>query len=184
MTIEATPLNNCYIIKPNVFKDHRGSFIETYKAGNLEQALGYQVKFVQDNQSISKYGAIRGFHLQVGEFAQAKLVRVVKGEVLDVIIDLRPESSTFKQSFCYKLNDDNNHQLFIPRGFAHGFSTLSEEAIFAYKCDNFYNKASERGIAFNDETLNIDWGIANDHQVVSEKDLNNPSLKQYLSHLV
>ncbi|MGB2087262.1 MAG: dTDP-4-dehydrorhamnose 3,5-epimerase [Psychroflexus salarius] len=184
MTIESTPLNNSYIIKPNVFKDHRGSFIETYKAGMLEQAIGYKINFVQDNQSISKYGAIRGFHFQTGEFAQAKLVRVVKGEVLDVIIDLRPESSTFKQSFSYKLNEDNNHQLFIPRGFAHGFSTLSEEAIFAYKCDNFYNKASERGIAFNDETLNIDWCIANNHQVVSEKDLKNPSLNEYLSYLV
>jgi dTDP-4-dehydrorhamnose 3,5-epimerase len=180
MTIEATPLKDCLIVKPKVFKDHRGSFLETYKKGMLESKLSYTVNFLQDNQSISKYGAIRGLHFQIGDAAQAKLVRVVKGCVLDVVVDLRKESPTFKQSFAYELNDITQHQLFIPRGFAHGFSTLSSEAIFAYKCDNFYHKEAERGIAFNDENLNIDWRIKPEDQVVSDKDLTHPSLNNYL----
>ncbi|MGO3690179.1 MAG: dTDP-4-dehydrorhamnose 3,5-epimerase [Psychroflexus halocasei] len=183
MIIEKTKLKDCLIIKPRIFKDERGSFMETFRLNILEEVLGREIKFVQDNQSTSYYGSIRGLHLQVGEKSQAKLVRVVKGEVLDVVVDLRPDSPTFKQKFSYHLNDKNNHQLFVPKGCAHGFACLSEEVIFAYKCDTYYDKNAERGIYFADKDLNIDWQIPEKDRIISEKDASNPSLSEFLEEI-
>jgi dTDP-4-dehydrorhamnose 3,5-epimerase len=135
---------------------------------------------VQDNESLSTRGVIRGLHFQTGEFAQAKLVRVVQGAVLDIAVDLRPESPTFCQYVGVELTEENKKQLFVPRGFAHGFSVLSKTAIFTYKCDNYYNKESERGIIYNDPTLNIDWKIEQEEAQLSEKDRKLPTLEQYL----
>ena len=134
---------------------------------------------MQDNQSISKKGTLRGFHLQKGEHAQAKLVRVIKGEVMDVVVDLREDSETFGETFSIILNEQNNHQLFVPRGFGHAFITISDEAIFAYKCDNYYNKASEAGIIYSDETLNIDWHLPKEQLILSEKDQELPTFEEF-----
>tara|TARA_R110002124_G_scaffold54821_2_gene155601 strand:+ start:10878 stop:11438 length:561 start_codon:yes stop_codon:yes gene_type:complete len=173
-----TGIKDLIVIKPTVFTDSRGYFFESYnKQKYLE--LGIKADFVQDNQSYSKYGSIRGLHFQKGEYAQAKLVRVVQGSVLDVAIDLRVDSETFGKSFSIKLSGENKLQVFIPKGFAHGFSVLSKNAIFEYKCDNFYNKNSESGILFNDLELNIDWQILLDNQVVSDKDKELPSFNDY-----
>jgi len=180
MICKQTPLNDCFIIEPKVFEDERGSFFETFNSEDFKKHTGLDIVFVQDNQSISQYGTIRGLHFQEGEFAQAKLIRVAKGEVLDVVVDMRPDSSTYLKQFSYLLSGGNNHQLFVPRGFAHGFASLSNEVFFVYKCDNSYNKASESGIVFNDKALNIDWKIPKDDQIVSEKDQNLPSLEAYL----
>jgi dTDP-4-dehydrorhamnose 3,5-epimerase len=181
MTVKPTPLKDCLIIEPSVFKDKRGSFFESFNHATFKNKTGIDIDFVQDNQSISQYGTIRGLHFQTGKFAQAKLIRVAKGEVLDVVVDMRPESETYLKQFRYVLTGENNHQLFVPRGFAHGFACLSSEAIFVYKCDNYYHKASETGILLNDETLNIDWQIPKSAQIISEKDQNLPSLKTYLN---
>lgn len=181
MTVKPTPLKDCLIIEPSVFKDERGSFFESFNHTTFKNKTGIDIDFVQDNQSISQYGTIRGLHFQTGKFAQAKLTRVAKGEVLDVVVDMRPESETYLKQFSYVLTGENNHQLFVPRGFAHGFACLSSEAIFVYKCDNYYHKASETGILLNDETLNIDWQIPKSAQIISEKDQNLPSLKTYLN---
>ena len=160
------------------FSDARGCFFESYhKAKYLEQ--GVDCDFVQDNVSVSSYGVVRGLHLQTGDFAQAKLVQVLKGRVLDVAVDLRPGSETFGQHFAIELSDENRLQFFIPRGFAHGFSVLSQEAIFHYKCDNLYNKASESGIVYNDKDLAIDWKVPEDKIVVSEKDLELSSFRDF-----
>lgn len=180
MQVEKTPLQDCLLLKPRVFKDERGSFFEVYNQKSFQEATGLEVNFVQDNQSSSQYGSLRGLHLQVGEYAQAKLVRVVKGEVYDVAVDLRKDSPTFKKVYGAKLSGENNHQLFVPRGFAHGFITLSKEVLFAYKCDNYYNKASERGIIYNDSDLDIDWKVAAKDIILSEKDKQLPSLKEFL----
>ncbi|MBZ9652151.1 dTDP-4-dehydrorhamnose 3,5-epimerase [Psychroflexus montanilacus] len=181
MTVKQTPLKDCFVVEPNVFKDERGSFFESFNSKTFKENTGLDIDFVQDNQSISQYGTIRGLHFQTGEFAQAKLIRVAQGEVLDVVVDMRPESETYLKQFGYVLTGENNHQLFVPRGFAHGFACLSYEAIFVYKCDNYYHKASESGILFNDETLNIDWQIPKKEQIVSEKDQNLPRLEAYLN---
>lgn len=170
MTFTETGISDLIIIEPKVFKDARGYFYEVYNQERFHQA-GIKANFVQDNQSYSTYGTIRGLHLQIGDYSQAKLVRVLKGEVLDVAVDLRENSPTYGQHFSIHLNENNKKQLFIPRGFAHGFSVLSDTAIFAYKCDNFYNKDSEAGIIFNDKDLDIDWKIPQGEEVVSEKDL-------------
>ncbi|RVT99870.1 dTDP-4-dehydrorhamnose 3,5-epimerase [Mucilaginibacter limnophilus] len=170
MTIEQTPLEGCYLIKPAVFNDDRGYFFESYNQEKFDNLLGNNIRFVQDNQSYSVKGTLRGLHFQKGEHAQAKLVRVVKGEVLDVAVDMRPGSVTFGQHFSALLTESNQLQMFVPRGFAHGFVVLSDEAIFFYKCDNFYNKASEGGLHYADPTLNIDWKLPHDELVVSEKD--------------
>ncbi|WP_127845962.1 dTDP-4-dehydrorhamnose 3,5-epimerase [Psychroflexus aestuariivivens] len=180
MTIEQTTLKDCFIVIPLVFKDERGSFFEIFNKKEFSAATGLEINFVQDNQSVSQYGTIRGLHFQVGDFAQAKLIRVAKGEVLDIVVDMRPDSETYLKHFSCLLNDENNHQLFVPRGFAHGFATLSEEAIFVYKCDNFYDKTSERGILYNDSQLNLDWQIPKDQQIISEKDQHQPTLETYL----
>ncbi|HEX8608100.1 MAG TPA: dTDP-4-dehydrorhamnose 3,5-epimerase, partial [Pedobacter sp.] len=155
MKVTETKLKGCYIIEPMVFKDSRGYFFETFNQPKFEELTGQSGHFVQDNQSSSTYGVIRGLHFQKGEFAQAKLVRVIEGAVLDVAVDIREGSETFGQWTSVELTADNNLQLYIPRGFAHGFSVISVTAVFAYKCDNTYNKASEGGIMYNDPNLGI-----------------------------
>lgn len=169
MIIEQTPIKDLLVLTPRVFQDDRGYFFESYNRANfLNNELDYS--FIQDNQSYSSYGTLRGLHLQKGEHAQAKLVRAVIGEVLDVAIDLRKDSPTFGKSFSIILDDKAQKQLLIPRGFAHGFVVLSEHAMFQYKVDNFYNKESEDGIIYNDVNLNIDWKIPPTDIILSDKD--------------
>lgn len=168
-------------MKPNVFQDERGVFYETYNQTVFEKNTGLKVNFVQDNQSVSSKGVLRGLHFQNGEMAQAKLVRVVKGKVLDIVVDIRKDSETFGKSFSVILDDVENIQLFVPKGFAHGFITLSEKSIFSYKCDNYYNKASESGIIYNDATLALDWYLPKEEFIISEKDLQLPSFREAVS---
>lgn len=177
MQVEETRLKGCFIITPAVFKDSRGYFFESFNKSKFEALTKANGDFVQDNQSLSTYGTVRGLHMQVGDSAQAKLVRVLAGEVLDIVVDLRPGSDTYGEWFSIHLSAENNLQLYIPRGFAHGFSVLSETAIFAYKCDNYYDKAAEAGIRFDDATLNIDWGVPAEAMQLSEKDLELPFFK-------
>lgn len=179
MTIHQTPLEGCFVMVPKVFTDLRGTFLEVFHQKDFLKRTGLKIDFVQDNQSTSHYGVLRGLHLQMGEASQAKLVRVIKGEVLDVVVDLRPSSDTYGQHFSVRLSAENNKQLFIPRGFAHGFVSLAEESIFAYKCDNYYNPKAEAGIRYNDATLQIDWHLPNEKLIVSEKDLALPSFKEF-----
>ena len=171
MQIQETGLKDCLVLKPNVFEDPRGFFFESFNQKTFEHKTGLSGKFVQDNQSFSTYGVIRGLHAQGGDDGQAKLVRVLKGQVLDVAVDIRTGSPTYGKHFSVVLSAENRLQLYIPRGFLHGFSVLSETAEFFYKCDNFYNKASEVGVIYNDPTLNIDWQIPVEKQSISEKDL-------------
>lgn len=178
MRIEQTPLKDCFIIHNKVFRDERGYFFESFNKRSFSDATGLDINFVQDNQSRSGYGVLRGLHFQKGEHAQAKLVRVLEGTVLDVVVDIRKTSPTYGQSFSLELSDTSDSQLFVPRGFAHGFLVLSKTATFFYKCDNFYNKESEGGIAYNDPDLEIDWKIDNAAIILSEKDKINPTLKQ------
>jgi len=180
MKVTETKLNGCFVIEPTVFRDDRGYFFESFNARKFNELIEQEIKFVQDNQSFSTYGVIRALHYQNGKFAQAKLVRVLQGKVLDVVVDLRPESNTFSQHITIELSADNKKQLFIPRGFAHGFAVLSETAEFFYKCDNFYNKDSEGGIIYNDSGLNIDWKLPIDHIKVSQKDMELPVLANAL----
>lgn len=177
MTIEETYLEGCYIITPEIYKDSRGEFFESFNKQDFEKEIGIDIEFVQDNQSTSIRNALRGLHFQTEPHQQAKLVRVINGEVLDICVDLRKGSDTFGNYFSIILNSIDNKQLFIPRGFAHGFLTLSEWAIFSYKCDHYYNKDSEQGIIYNDKDLNIDWGIAENEVLLSEKDKNLPTFK-------
>ncbi|NRB83877.1 MAG: dTDP-4-dehydrorhamnose 3,5-epimerase [Winogradskyella sp.] len=178
MNFNQTDLEDCFIIEPRVFEDKRGYFYESFNYRLFENYLGSSINFVQDNESFSQKGVLRGLHFQTGEFAQAKLVRVIKGEVLDVVVDCRVNSKTFGHHISVILNEDNKRQLFVPRGFAHGFVTLSEVAIFAYKCDNYYNRNSEGGIIFNDEELCIDWKLPKEELIISEKDLVLPTFKE------
>ena len=171
MQIRKTPLEGCVIIEPRVFGDERGYFFESFNQKKFNDLTGHDTIFVQDNQSFSAKGVLRGLHLQKGNSSQAKLVRVVKGEVLDVAVDLRKGSDTYGQHFDIRLSADNNLQLFIPRGFAHGFVVLSEEAIFEYKCDNFYDKEAESGIHYADPNLAINWILPHDQLIVSAKDI-------------
>ena len=182
MDLIKTPIDDLLIIEPRIFSDERGYFFESYSKSKFDEA-GLNYNFVQDNESMSSYGTIRGLHFQKGEFAQSKLVRVLDGKVLDVAVDLRPNSKTFGQYFSIELSGENKKQLLIPRGFAHGFSVLSETAIFAYKCDNIYNKNSEGSIIYNDETLNIDWQIPKEKEILSEKDKNAPTLQEYSQNI-
>ncbi len=177
MYIEETKLQGCFIIKPPIFKDSRGYFFESFNQKNFNKLTGANGYFVQDNQSASTYGVVRGLHYQKGEHAQAKLVRVIEGKVLDVAVDLRPDSETYGQWFSVELSSDNNLQLYVPRGFAHGFSVLTDRAVFAYKCDNAYNKEAEGGLRYNDPDLNIDWSIPEDRMILAEKDLGLPFMK-------
>jgi dTDP-4-dehydrorhamnose 3,5-epimerase len=180
MQIEITPLQGCYIIHDTIFKDTRGYFFESFNQQQFAALTGIDANFVQDNQSCSTKGVLRGLHFQQGEFAQAKLVRVLQGAVLDVAVDLRKNSSTFGHYFALELSETSYTQLYIPRGFAHGFVVLSESAVFFYKCDNYYNKQSEEGIMYNDTSLQIDWCLRNEEIILSEKDNNNPLLKDIL----
>jgi dTDP-4-dehydrorhamnose 3,5-epimerase len=174
MKIIRTSIPDLLVIEPIVYKDQRGYFYEVYNEARFFEQ-GIKAKFIQDNESKSNKGTIRGLHYQLDPYAQTKLVRVIEGIVYDVAVDLRAGSPTFGQWHGEILTADNKKQFYIPRGFAHGFSVLSESAVFAYKCDNLYNKEAERGICFNDETLNIDWKIAHDLALVSEKDLQQPA---------
>lgn len=178
-----TNLSGCFVIEPSVFEDERGYFFESYSQARLEELLGYNPVFVQDNQSKSQYGVVRGLHMQIGEYSQAKLVRVLEGAVIDVAVDVRPDSPTFGQSFSIELSAENKKQLFIPRGFLHGFSVLSENATFFYKCDNFYNKESENGINPLDADLGIDWGVDFEQIVLSQKDQEAQSFSTFKSNL-
>jgi dTDP-4-dehydrorhamnose 3,5-epimerase len=178
MKVEETYLKGCFVITPKVFEDERGYFFESFNKKIFESQTGIQTNFVQDNQSKSSKGVLRGLHFQKGAHAQAKIVQVIKGKVLDVCVDLRKDSDTFGKHFSVILDDISHKQLFIPKGFAHGFVALENNTVFSYKCDNFYNKASEGGIIFNDEDLNIDWGFSEDTLIVSEKDLILPSFKE------
>ncbi len=177
MTFSETKLRGCFILEPKLFEDHRGYFFESFNEETFNQGIGETVRFVQDNQSFSHKGVVRALHYQIGEYAQAKLVRVLSGSVLDVAVDLRKNSPTFGEHVSVELTEDNKKQLFIPRGFAHGFAVLSDTAEFFYKCDNFYNKAAEGGIIYNDPTLNIDWKLSPEQIKVSEKDLVLPTLE-------
>jgi dTDP-4-dehydrorhamnose 3,5-epimerase len=170
MNIKTTTLEGCLIIEPKVFDDERGSFFESFHQKKFEEKIGLKVNFVQDNQSISQRGVLRGLHFQKGKFAQSKLVRVIKGSVLDVAVDLRKDSSTFGKHFSIILSEKNKLQLFIPRGFAHGFVVLEDDTIFSYKCDNYYNKSAEGGVMYNDPYLNIDWMLEEDEIQLSVKD--------------
>lgn len=183
MIVKETALDGCYIIEPTIHKDDRGYFYESFHQEKFEQAIKEKINFVQDNQSRSARGVLRGIHFQKGEFAQAKLVRVLQGEVLDVVVDLRKDSKTFGQHETVLLSGTNKKQLFVPRGFAHGFITLSEISEFAYKCDNYYHKESESGIIYNDSTLNIDWQIPKTQIIVSEKDQELPSFNALIEEL-
>lgn len=176
MRIENTRLTDCFIIHNTVFTDSRGYFLESFNEARFKALTGQQVHFVQDNQSLSSKGVLRGLHFQTGEHAQAKLVRVLSGSVLDVAVDIRPGSATFGEHVAIELSAENNRQVFIPRGFAHGFVVLSDQAVFFYKCDNYYKKESEAGLLYNDPALQIDWLLDEHDLVLSEKDRNNPLL--------
>ena len=177
MEVIKTALDGVMIIEPTVFGDSRGYFYESYNKQRFEEATGLDIDFVQDNQSKSCYGVLRGLHFQKTPYAQSKLVRCVRGKVLDVAVDIRKSSPTFGKYVAVELTEDNHRQLFIPHGFAHGFVVLSEEAIFQYKCDNFYHKESEGAIAWNDPEINIDWTIPFEDVILSDKDKVNPLLK-------
>ena len=174
-------LEGLIIVEPDIFEDNRGYFFEAYNQ-QLFQQNGITRQFVQDNQSKSSHGVIRGLHYQLNPFAQSKLIRVLDGEILDVAVDIRKNSPTYGQHYSINLSSDNKKQLFLPAGFAHGFSVLSATAIVLYKCDAFYNKQSEAGIRYDDNELGIDWGIENGKEIISDKDLKLPSFKEAISN--
>lgn len=176
MKATQTPLSQCWLLEETRFRDERGHFSETFNQQTFHKLTGLEVHFVQDNQSHSSRGVLRGLHFQKGAYAQAKLVRVLEGAVLDVAVDLRPGSATYGKHFSVELNDENGLQLFIPRGFAHGFVVLSPKATFFYKCDNYYHKQSEGGLLFNDASLGIDWQIPHEELILSDKDQKLPTL--------
>ena len=176
MTVIPTEISGLVIIEPKVFGDHRGYFFESFSQRDFDASVR-EVRFVQDNESKSSYGVLRGLHFQKPPHAQSKLVRVVKGRVLDVAVDIRRGSPTFGKHVAVELSDENHRQFFIPRGFAHGFVVLSEEVIFQYKCDDFYAPECEGAIAWDDPDLGIDWGIPAEDVILSEKDRNHPRLK-------
>jgi len=177
MKVEETFLKGCYVLSPRVLNDDRGCFFESFNHKVFEKHTGLSVNFVQDNQSISNKGVLRGLHFQKGAHAQAKLLRVIKGKVLDVCVDLRKDSETFGEHFSIVLDGLENKQLFVPRGFAHGFIVLEDDTIFTYKCDNYYNKAAESGIVYNDSDLNIDWNFPEEQLLLSQKDKVLPTFK-------
>ena len=177
MIFTETKLKGCFIIEPKIIRDERGYFMESFNEQTFQKGIGQNVHFVQDNQSYSTKGVLRGLHYQTGEYAQAKLVRVLQGEVLDVAVDIRPNSDTFGHYEAIFLSGENQKQFFIPRGFAHGFLVTSETATFFYKCDNFYNKESEGGLMYNDETINIDWQFPTAELLISDKDTILPNLQ-------
>lgn len=178
MNLVKTNLQGCFIIEPKVFNDSRGYFFESFNQQKFKSLTGLTPNFVQDNESVSTKGVLRGLHFQIGKHAQAKLMRVIQGTVLDIVVDLRKQSPTFGEFISTELSEENKKQMYVPRGFAHGFVVLSDTAVFSYKCDNFYNKASERGVLFSDSNLNIDWKLPHDELIISEKDLALPTLNQ------
>jgi len=176
MKIIPTEINECFIVEPKIFADERGYFLESFNQKTFAQHTGLDIHFVQDNLSFSTKGVLRGLHYQVGEFAQAKLVQVLQGKVLDVAVDIRSKSPTFGKYVAVELSAENKRQFFIPKGFAHGFLVLSDTALFYYKCDNFYSQKHERAIAFDDKTIGIDWNFSEGQFIISEKDRNSPTL--------
>ncbi len=180
MTIKETKLKGCFVLEPNVFNDNRGYFFESFNKNTFEKFIGQKINFVQDNQSHSVFGVVRALHYQRGDHAQAKIVRVLSGTVLDVAVDIRKNSPTFGEHISIELSAENKKQMFIPKGFAHGFVTISETAEFFYKCDNYYNKESEGGIIYNDNDLAIDWKLAPNSMIVSDKDTLLPRFKNAL----
>jgi len=178
MNILSTPIEGLLIIEPKVYNDARGYFVETYNEQRYQEA-GITARFVQDNQSCSCYGVVRGLHFQRPPYSQAKLVCCTRGRVLDVAVDLRKDSPTFGQWYSVELNEDNHRQFFIPRGFAHGFSVLSETAIFTYKCDNLYHPEADGGILLTDPALQIDWQVPAEKMILSDKDKKHPLLADF-----
>lgn len=177
MEVIKTDIEGLLVLEPRVFGDSRGYFFESFNVRTFEEAVG-DVTFVQDNESKSSYGVVRGLHFQKPPHAQAKLVRVVKGKVLDVAVDLRKESPTFGKYVAIELSEENHRQMFIPRGFAHGFSVLSDEVVFQYKCDNYYAPESEGAVRWDDPDLNIDWKIPSEDIILSDKDRHHPYLRE------
>lgn len=170
MKVEKTPLDGCIVVTPQVFGDNRGEFALNFNKKEFEEIIGQKIDFVLENQSTSKYGVIRGLHLQKGADAQAKLVRVISGKILDVAVDFRKDSPTYGNHFSIILSKENKKQLFVPRGFLHGFSVLEDNTTVVYKCDNYYNKEAEDGVVYNDSDLNIDWGLKDYDLIISDKD--------------
>lgn len=183
MKVIRTAIEGLLILEPRLFQDARGYFFEAFNERDFEEQVG-PVRFVQDNESKSCYGVVRGLHFQKEPYAQAKLVRVIRGKVLDVAVDLRPGSPTFGKYEAVELSGENHLQFFIPRGFAHGFSVLSDEVVFQYKCDNFYHPESEGALAWDDPDLAIDWRIPSDKIILSEKDRHHPSLRELSASLL
>lgn len=181
MKLEQTDFNNLYVLTPVVFEDHRGYFFESFNLDVFYRNTGLKTGFVQDNEAKSDKGVIRGLHYQLSPYAQSKLVRVIQGKVLDVVVDIRKDSPTYGKSFSIVLSAENKKQLFIPKGFAHGYAVLDNDTIFSYKCDAFYHAKSEGGIRFDDPTLNIDWEIDPNEAQVSDKDLGLPFFGDHLS---
>lgn len=180
MEVKKTAIEGVYIIEPRIFEDARGYFFESFSQREFDEKIG-PVTFVQDNESKSSYGVMRGLHFQRPPFTQSKLVRCVKGAVLDVAVDIRKGSPTYGQHVAVELTEENHLQFFIPKGFAHGFSVLSETAVFQYKCDEFYHPEADGGIRILDDSLGIDWRIPTDHAILSEKDTKHPLLKDFES---
>ena len=177
MKVVSTKIEGLVALEPTVFEDARGYFMESFNENTFYKGIGQKVTFVQDNQSFSSKGVLRGLHYQTGDYAQAKLVRVLQGEVLDVAVDIRPNSKSYGEHVSVLLSAEKQNQFFIPRGFAHGFLVLSETATFFYKCDNFYNKESEGGIIYNDNSLKIDWQFPLNELIISEKDATLPTIE-------
>ncbi len=180
MEIIKTKLDGVVIIEPKIFRDSRGYFFESFSQREFEEKV-CKINFVQDNESMSSYGVMRGLHFQRPPFTQAKLVRCVKGAVLDVAVDIRKDSPTYGQHVAVELSEDNHYQMFIPHGFAHGFSVLSETAVFQYKCDQFYHPESDAGISILDKSLGIDWRIPADKAILSDKDTRHPLFKDFVT---
>ena len=178
MNFQRTSIPDVVIIEPQVHGDHRGYFVETFRVDKLEKFLGYKINFCQDNESKSSRGVLRGLHYQLAPAAQTKLVRVISGRVLDVAIDIRKGSPTFGQHVAVELTSENKRQLLVPRGFAHGFIVLEDDTVFAYKVDNYYSPENDRGIAFDDEALGIDWKVSTDELNLSAKDKLQPKLAE------
>ena len=179
MKAEKVDIEGIIVFTPEIYTDLRGHFFESFNASIFAELTGLNISFIQDNESYSKFGVLRGLHYQTPPYQQGKLIRVVQGKVLDVSVDVRENSDTYGQCFSIELSQDNKKQVYIPAGFAHGFVTLSEMAVFSYKCTNFYNKSSESGIIYNDRNLNIDWKIDKEKIIISEKDENLPEFENH-----
>lgn len=179
-----TGIEGVFVIEPKVFGDERGYFLESFNAKEFKEKTGLDVTFVQDNESKSRYGVLRGMHFQLPPYTQSKLVRVVKGKVLDVVVDIRKGSPTYGKYEMCELTEDNHRQFFVPKGMAHGFAVLSEEAIFQYKCDDFYHPEAEGAIAWNDPEIGIEWPLKESEVILSEKDKHHPFLNDFESPFV